>query len=44
MVVLTQRYTLTGDNCSNCGVPLAKELDGDKDKCKLCRDKHTYKH
>lgn len=37
MVVMNRRYTLTGEHCKKCGVPLAEELDGDNEKCKLCR-------
>jgi len=31
------KYTLTGEYCDQCGVPLAEELDAGNTKCKLCR-------
>lgn len=34
---MNRSYTLTEEYCDQCGVPLAKELDKNKKKCKLCR-------
>jgi uncharacterized Zn finger protein (UPF0148 family) len=37
MVVINRMYTLTGEHCETCGAPLAEELDGNEEKCQLCR-------
>jgi len=34
--MITTKYTLTGEYCDTCSVPLAEELNGDSSKCKMC--------